>query len=303
MRKEINVSSCLSGSRSDDVDPVAMKLVTLHIKMLHFFIANLASDWIFPAIQSTRHFQSLRRRSLCELIPLFIYDALGPTTVAFHPRASSKQYKAANRSDGFQLASPTPQFDHRKTGSGTPILRRPLSSFNPIACSARAAPVIPAIARTDGAHAWRKRRSGARAERRAGEMLAEMAQSGERATRGKPGETSQPATLSDLGISRDQSSRWQKLAQVPAICSQRIGNSIRPCPHAVSSQWSFFMFGRPGRACTMQLMSCRGPCYRETTEVGADGRARVAGGRPRLLVGAVWRGRPPANYWNGRSTT
>jgi len=32
-----------------------------HIDALHLFIVNLASGWIFPAIQSTRHFQSLRR--------------------------------------------------------------------------------------------------------------------------------------------------------------------------------------------------------------------------------------------------
>ena len=48
-----------------------------------------------------------------------------------------------------------------------------------------------------------------RAERRAGELLAEMAESGERARehddryRG-----SQAATLDDLGINKSQSSRW-----------------------------------------------------------------------------------------------
>jgi hypothetical protein len=38
----------------------------------------------------------------------------------------------------------------------------------------------------------------------------------QRAERGKPAKTSTVATLSDYGISRDQSSRWQKLAAVPA---------------------------------------------------------------------------------------
>lgn len=38
------------------------------------------------------------------------------------------------------------------------------------------------------------------------------------------------------------------------------GKSIRPCPRAAPSQWSFVMFGSPGRARTMQLMSCCGPC-------------------------------------------
>lgn len=53
-----------------------------------------------------------------------------------------------------------------------------------------------------------------RAERRAGELLMAMAENGGRAGKGKPSEMSQATTLSDLGVSRDQSSRWQKLAAV-----------------------------------------------------------------------------------------
>src|SRR5262245_13219915 len=55
-----------------------------------------------------------------------------------------------------------------------------------------------------------------RAERRAGEMLAEMAERGERA---KPGDNQHGGSngarlpLSDLGVSKSQSSRWQKLAE------------------------------------------------------------------------------------------
>jgi hypothetical protein len=54
-----------------------------------------------------------------------------------------------------------------------------------------------------------------RAERRAGELLKEMAQAGERAVRKNM--KSQPATskLSDLNINKSQSSRWQKLADIP----------------------------------------------------------------------------------------
>lgn len=60
-----------------------------------------------------------------------------------------------------------------------------------------------------------------RAERRCGELLREQAASGGRATRGGDRDSNvvrddirnQP-TLADLGITRDQSSKWQKLAGV-----------------------------------------------------------------------------------------
>lgn len=51
-----------------------------------------------------------------------------------------------------------------------------------------------------------------RAERRCGELLSGEV---ERAERGRPAKTSNDTTLSDLGISRDQSSQWQKLATIP----------------------------------------------------------------------------------------
>lgn len=56
-----------------------------------------------------------------------------------------------------------------------------------------------------------------RAERRAGELLAEMRQKGERKKPGDNRKTSRSTTsqLSDLGISRDQSSNWQKVAAIP----------------------------------------------------------------------------------------
>lgn len=56
-----------------------------------------------------------------------------------------------------------------------------------------------------------------RAERKAGEMLRQSAESGDRATSktGNPDlQVSKPATLEEIGITRDQSSRWQSLASM-----------------------------------------------------------------------------------------
>jgi N6-adenosine-specific RNA methylase IME4 len=65
-----------------------------------------------------------------------------------------------------------------------------------------------------------------RAEIRAGELLAEMAERGERAVRKNM--KSQPATskLSDLGINKTQSSRWQRLAALtPAEQEEKIARA------------------------------------------------------------------------------
>jgi hypothetical protein len=56
-----------------------------------------------------------------------------------------------------------------------------------------------------------------RAERRAGELLRDMAGRGERHRRGDSNQhaKSQAATLQNLDINKSQSSRWQKLAEIP----------------------------------------------------------------------------------------
>ena len=58
-----------------------------------------------------------------------------------------------------------------------------------------------------------------RAERRAGELLVEMRERGERRDHSQRsrGETSDalPPKLADLGVTKTQSSRWQKLAALP----------------------------------------------------------------------------------------
>lgn len=74
-----------------------------------------------------------------------------------------------------------------------------------------------------------------RAERRAGELLREMKETGTRQTAGTSGPTdgrgarltvaTTPPTLSDLGITRDQSSKWQQLAAVPKEEFERAMNA------------------------------------------------------------------------------
>jgi hypothetical protein len=59
-----------------------------------------------------------------------------------------------------------------------------------------------------------------RAERKAGEIVKQMAQSGERPSGGRPEKQSHDATASEptlatLGVSKTQSSRWQVLADIP----------------------------------------------------------------------------------------
>lgn len=74
-----------------------------------------------------------------------------------------------------------------------------------------------------------------RAERRAGELLAGMAMTGERRSRGgdSEGSTAQLSKLSDLGVTKTQSSRWQKLgamddkafeARVAAVKQQAVAS-------------------------------------------------------------------------------
>ena len=54
-----------------------------------------------------------------------------------------------------------------------------------------------------------------RAETRAGELLAEMARTGERQGDGKRSRGATVSTLSDLGVTKTQSSRWQAFAALP----------------------------------------------------------------------------------------
>lgn len=76
-----------------------------------------------------------------------------------------------------------------------------------------------------------------RAERRAGELLRDMAATGQRLKPGDAGRSkanispkSSGTTLVDLGITRDQSSKWQQLANVPEEEFERAVNGDGPKP-------------------------------------------------------------------------
>ena len=53
------------------------------------------------------------------------------------------------------------------------------------------------------------------AEHKAGELIRKMQDEGLLAERGRPGKNSHAASLSDEGIDKDQSARWQKIADIP----------------------------------------------------------------------------------------
>jgi hypothetical protein len=75
------------------------------------------------------------------------------------------------------------------------------------------------------------------AERRAGELLTEMAARGERRKQGDKSKTSQRAMLSELGVTPDESSRFQQAAAAPA--DKFIDLLKKPSPPASSASLCF----------------------------------------------------------------
>jgi hypothetical protein len=81
-----------------------------------------------------------------------------------------------------------------------------------------------------------------RAERGAGRLLAEMKERGERADKGQPKVMSRATTLNDLGVTRSESSKWQKLAAIPEEKFERTiadhGNGfLRTAFSSKTDQW------------------------------------------------------------------
>ena len=63
-----------------------------------------------------------------------------------------------------------------------------------------------------------------------------MKGNGERNNGGRGGSSHDATTLSDLGISRDQSSKWQALAQVPKIAVVEVDREMS-CDTTFTKSW------------------------------------------------------------------
>lgn len=85
-----------------------------------------------------------------------------------------------------------------------------------------------------------------RAERRAGELIVQQQAAGELAKQGKPTKMSNASTLTDAGISRDDSSRWQKMAAIP---EQAFENAIATAKETIGEVTTAYMLraARPER--------------------------------------------------------
>jgi hypothetical protein len=97
-----------------------------------------------------------------------------------------------------------------------------------------------------------------RAERKAGQLLIEMAERGERAKGGDLRKESQPVILSDLGVSPMQSSRWQKLGEMDDEAFEARA-AAAPGGHAPAVSWQSKprRIPAPSMAATWQLKSSK----------------------------------------------
>ena len=71
-------------------------------------------------------------------------------------------------------------------------------------------------------------------------ILRDMKANGERkGPEGRPSKVSQASTLTDLGLTRDDSSRWQKIAEIPTAQFESVIEETKEAPRIGSA--------RPGR--------------------------------------------------------
>lgn len=112
------------------------------------------------------------------------------------------------------------------------------------------------------------------AQAKAGEMLREMAQRGERAKGGEAGRReSQPVTLDGLGVSKMESSRWQQVAAVPPEVRQEYVDETKAARGEVSTAGLLrHAESRPGDATTSR------PAGRRSVDhaaIGAEAQKQI----------------------------
>ncbi len=112
------------------------------------------------------------------------------------------------------------------------------------------------------------------AQAKAGELLQHMVERGERAA-GRPGKVSGPSTLSDLGITRDDSSRWQQVASVPPAVRAEYVEETKAAKGEVSTA-GLLRHARAGTGQTGARPTDRSEPLSPDREAASAGRQRLA---------------------------
>lgn len=133
------------------------------------------------------------------------------------------------------------------------------------------------------------------AQARAGELLQQMTEHGERAV-GRPGKVSRPSTLSDLHVSRNESSLWQQVAAVPAEVRAAYVDETRSNQGEVSTA-GLLKHARGIKAAVPDRRPAASRGSIDHAAVAAEARKRMralyrsaialSGVRPEALVGAL----------------
>jgi hypothetical protein len=124
-----------------------------------------------------------------------------------------------------------------------------------------------------------------RAERKAGEMLAQGFASGERArSGGAMKKESPPPTLSDIGISRDQSSRWQSLA---GMSEEHFETAVATAKETAGQVTTAFMLREASRAKPQPKTGPKAEAMREELKAAKERGVSMLETYARLTLTAV----------------
>lgn len=124
-----------------------------------------------------------------------------------------------------------------------------------------------------------------RAERRAGELLAQAAATGERAPQGRvsPAEP-KPTTLTDLGITSNQSSRWQSLA---GMSEEHFETAVATAKDTAGQVTTAFMLREARRANPTPLKGPKAEALREELKAAKERGVSMLETYARLTLSAV----------------